>query len=284
MKILSITLLLTVLLFEVVPTQAQDSWGEPKYAQADSARIAYWVVGKGEPLLLVHGFLGRASNWENYTAALSKNHQLILVDLRGHGYSTNEKSKYIFKDSASDLLAVLDDVGVVSTHAAGFSAGSSALLRMAISYPDRLKSIVIMGLPTQFTDKTVSLFKSFHPDSVSQTFLEQVSANHERGEAQTRKLLNNLQQLAKNTNEQYTNIQLAAMTTPTLIVSGDRDLAVPVEQSLMLYRTIPNAYLMVMPNTGHSMAPADDQGAAYLTSAMLGFFSNKWTCPAFCDD
>lgn len=278
-------ILLTVsFLFGPNNSWAQIKLGEPSYAKAEQANIAYWEIGEGDPILLVHGFLGRATSWSNYIDEMSKKNKLILVDLRDHGFSTNEKNVYTNIDAASDMIAVLDEIGIDSVDAVGFSAGAIAVLNMAVSFPQRLKSMALIGGFIQTSDNSVKLFQSFHPDSVNQSMIDGIASNHERGEPQARKLLNHLQDFSKEIDRQFTHEQFASIKTPTLIITGDRDLAIPFDQSLELYRSIPNTYFMVFPNTGHSMSPADRNGHDYLISTLLGFFSNTWKCPAFCEE
>ena len=281
---ISIIIFSVSLLLGLSKAHGQTHLGEPSYAHADGAKIAYWIVGEGDPILLVHGFLGRATSWTKYVDELSKKHQLILVDLRDHGYSTNEKDAYTNIDAASDMVAVMDAIGVDSVDAVGFSAGAMAVLNMAVSFPERLKSIAVIGGFTQISDNSIKLFKSFHPDSVSASMLSGIASNHERGEAQARALLSYLQDFSESTNKQFSKDQLRSINTPTLIITGDRDLAIPFNQSIDLYQLIPNSYLMVFPYTGHSISPAEAKGREYLMATLLGFFSESWKCPAFCDD
>jgi pimeloyl-ACP methyl ester carboxylesterase len=277
-------LLAVSFLFGQNSSRAQVKLGEPSYAKAEQAKIAYWEIGAGDPILLVHGFLGRATSWSNYIDEMSKKNKLILVDLRDHGFSTNEKKSYTNIDAASDLIAVLDDIGIDSVDAVGFSAGAMAVLNMAVSFPGRLKSMALIGGFIQTSDNSVKLFQSFHPDSLDQSMIDGIASNHERGELQAKKLLGHLQEFSKETDRQFSNTQLTSIKAPTLIITGDRDLAIPFDQSVELYQSIPNSYFMVFPNTGHSMSPADGNGHDYLISTLLGFFSNTWKCPAFCDE
>ena len=57
--------------------------------QIGSIEMYYEEYGEGKPLVLLHGFGGCSQNWHPFTANLSERHRLIVVDLRGHGYSTN---------------------------------------------------------------------------------------------------------------------------------------------------------------------------------------------------
>ncbi len=60
--------------------------------------------GVGKPLVLLHGFGGCAQNWHPFTAKLSERHRLIVVDLRGHGHSTNPENTFTHRQAASDVF------------------------------------------------------------------------------------------------------------------------------------------------------------------------------------
>ena len=285
MKRLSLILFVTIALtFSNSFAQSSLELGKPMFAQSDQAKIAYWTLGEGEPILLVHGFLGRARNWSTYLEPLLEKHQVILVELRGHGFSTNEKAYYSNKDAGGDLLAVLNEIGASSVDAVGFSAGSAALLNLALLQPTKLKSLAIIGGYAENGENARNVFRSFHPDSIDQTMMKNITADHEQGEQQTRALLGYLQDFAEDKESIFTQEQLVSISTPTLVISGDRDVVIPLEQALQLNSAIPNSYLMIFPNTGHSKGPADFIGQEYLISTLLGFFSESWKCPAFCDN
>ena len=64
------------------------------------------------PLVLLHGFGGCAQNWHPFTAELSERHRLIVVDLRGHGHSTNPENKFTHREAASDVFLLLETLRV----------------------------------------------------------------------------------------------------------------------------------------------------------------------------
>jgi len=75
---------------------------ETNYANVNGVKLYYEIYGEGEPLVLLHGFTMSNKMWEGWIEDLSKNYKLILVDLRGHGNSTNPTNNlsngvYIFK-------------------------------------------------------------------------------------------------------------------------------------------------------------------------------------------
>src|ERR1700750_2726514 len=76
--------------------------------QISNIEMYYEEYGAGKPLLLLHGFGGCSQNWHPFTARLSEQHRLIMVDLRGHGYSTNPDNKFTPREAANDVFLLLD--------------------------------------------------------------------------------------------------------------------------------------------------------------------------------
>ena len=90
------------------------------YTDNQGVRIHYRVTGDGLPLVLQHGFYGSAEDWYEfgYTAKLSREYCLILVDARGHGASDkpHEPEAYELHLRVADIVAVLDDLCLSKVH------------------------------------------------------------------------------------------------------------------------------------------------------------------------
>src|SRR5689334_3038356 len=84
-------------------------------------QMYYEVYGQGEPLVLLHGFTGAGSNWQAFISDLMTDYQLIIPDLRGHGRSTNPSGEFTFRQSALDIFALLDRLGMPECKAIGVS-------------------------------------------------------------------------------------------------------------------------------------------------------------------
>jgi pimeloyl-ACP methyl ester carboxylesterase len=114
----------------------------------NGVRINYRVFGKGEPLVLIHGWPSESRFWETfgYVAKLSPAYQLIVPDMRGFGDSTIPANGD-FSDAAhaSDIRAVMDDLGIQSAHIFGFSVGGIVGYELAASSPQRVRSLIVLG-------------------------------------------------------------------------------------------------------------------------------------------
>jgi len=128
-------------------------------AQIGNIEVYYEEYGDGKPLVLLHGFGGCAQNWHPFTAKLSERYRLIIVELRGHGYSTNPENRFTHREAASDVYLLLEKLGIGRFSAMGMSSGGMALLHMATSQPGRIDSMVLISATSHFPDQARALLR-----------------------------------------------------------------------------------------------------------------------------
>lgn len=156
--------------------------------QINDIEMYHEEYGVGKPLVLLHGFGGCAQNWHPFTARLSERHRLIVVDLRGHGYSTNPESRFTHREAASDVFLLLDKLGVGHFSAMGISSGGMALLHMATSQPKRVDSMVLISATSYFPDQARAIMREAAFERMPQQVQKMYRACAKRGEAQIRQL------------------------------------------------------------------------------------------------
>ncbi len=119
---------------------------------SDGTKIVFDVLGKGEPLILLHGGGGGQSrkSWHEhgYVQRLLPHFQLITIDIRGHGESgkPTEPSFYTIDQMCSDILAVADACGIDQFSIWGYSYGGN-IGRFLAKRSNRVKQITIIGIP-----------------------------------------------------------------------------------------------------------------------------------------
>ncbi len=129
------------------------------YVSNNGVRIHYQVEGQGAPLMLVHGMGGSMDSWRSpgYVEELSKNHLLILIDMRGFGSSDkpHDPVAYGFQPRIEDLVAVLDDLGIARTGYFGYSMGGRVGFRIPVHAPNRFSYLILggMGYPITGTEE-----------------------------------------------------------------------------------------------------------------------------------
>jgi len=104
----------------------------------------YWeTAGSGEPLLLVMGLGMPATGWWRAVPVLAERFRVIAFDNRGSGRSGRTPGPYSVGQLAADALAVLDAAGEASAHVYGVSLGGMVAQELALSAPDRVRSLVL---------------------------------------------------------------------------------------------------------------------------------------------
>jgi pimeloyl-ACP methyl ester carboxylesterase len=105
------------------------------FANNQGLRVHYKAEGQGPPLVMLHGFAGSIETWREfgYVRGLADSFRVILVDARGHGQSDkpHDSDSYDLGLMATDLVAVLDDLGIEKAHFLGYSMGGRIGLQIA---------------------------------------------------------------------------------------------------------------------------------------------------------
>lgn len=116
---------------------------------SNGVKIHYTVEGKGEPVLLIHGFSANTDmNWRNpgIIKGLADKYQVISIDNRGHGKSgkPHEPDKY-GAEMAEDSIRLLDHLGIKKAHIVGYSMGGMITAKLLTEHPERFISATLGG-------------------------------------------------------------------------------------------------------------------------------------------
>jgi pimeloyl-ACP methyl ester carboxylesterase len=231
--------------------------------------------GEGQPLVLLHGGSGVGANWNLIFREPPIGYRLIVPDLRGHGSSTNPSGEFTFRQSALDVLALLDNLGIQSFKAIGMSLGAKTLLHVATQQPARTEAMVLVSATPYFPEQARSIMKSMTSENRSDAEWQQMRQWHKHGDEQIRALWRMTNEFKDSyTDMNFTPPYLSTITARTLIVHGDRDPLYPVKLALELYEAIPRSYLWVVPNGGHG--PIFKDAAVAFRDTALRFLCGEW--------
>jgi pimeloyl-ACP methyl ester carboxylesterase len=123
---------------------------EDRFFISAGVKLRYVDVGRGEPIILVHG-AGNSIEfpWRDrgIIGALAETHRVIAYDARGHGKSDNPKTpeEYSFQLMTADLAALLDHVGIAKAHVVGYSMGARSVVSLLLSRPQRFLTATIIA-------------------------------------------------------------------------------------------------------------------------------------------
>jgi pimeloyl-ACP methyl ester carboxylesterase len=213
-------------------------------------QLHYDLHGHGRPLLWLHGGMGHGPDWRFIFPSEPAGYQLIAPDLRGHGRSTGARATYSFRQSALDVIGLLDHLGLDRVRIIGLSGGGITALHLATIVPARVEAMVVVSAPPRFPEQARAIQRGFSLQSMSDDELRRMRERHRR-ERQLDLLLAQVHAFADGDDPNFTAAELGRITAPTLIVFGDRDPLYPVSLGVELHDAIRRSWLWVVPNGGH---------------------------------
>ncbi|HEY9526215.1 MAG TPA: alpha/beta hydrolase [Anaerolineales bacterium] len=239
---------------------------EQGYVEHNGARIWYAAYGSGRPVILLHGGLGHSGNWGYQVPALTGNgYRAIVIDSRGHGRSTRDEQPYTYELMASDLVAVMDTLGLEQASLVGWSDGACTGLILAANSPARVASVFYFAC---------NMDPSGTREFVMTPIIQRCFNRHVKDYAQlsaTPDKFNEFSEavgLMQRTQPNYSAEDLAQIRVPVAIVHSEHDEFIKREHAEYLARSIPGAEFIYLPGVSH-FAPL--QKPAQFNDAMLAF-------------
>ncbi len=107
------------------------------------------VIGKGDPLIILHGFLGMGDNWKTLANKFGENYQVHLVDQRNHGRSFHDDD-FSYELLVEDLLNYMDFHQLEKVHILGHSMGGKTAMLFAVEHPDRINKLIVADIAPKF--------------------------------------------------------------------------------------------------------------------------------------
>jgi pimeloyl-ACP methyl ester carboxylesterase len=134
---------------------------EERFANVAGLQLHYLVAGKGDPVLLLHGYAQNSHMWRPLMAQLANSHTVIAPDLRGFGQSSKPSAGYDKKTMAQDVHALAQSLGYQRSIVVGHDIGLMVAYAYAAQYPTEVNRIVLMDafLPGVGDWKTVWLLR-----------------------------------------------------------------------------------------------------------------------------
>jgi pimeloyl-ACP methyl ester carboxylesterase len=247
---------------------------------ANGVRLSCYLVGKGDPLLLLHGLGGTKVTWFPILGPLAEKYRLIVPDLPGHGESDKPRTDYSPKFYAHTMRRLMDEVGIDRAALLGNSLGGRVALELALRSPNRVSSLVlldpsmpglrwryVLGLtrvvPTEFGAfpfllrerwMEVAIRRLFaHPDRLSSEAYTAGASEFIRIYRSPRARMAFFSTLAQIMSERPEAFfgALRRIKQPALVIFGEHDRLVPSRLGVRLTQYLPNARFAVLPDVGH---------------------------------
>src|SRR5437867_10512598 len=129
----------------MVTSGTTESNGTGRYAEVNGINLYYETHGSGRPVILLHGGLGSGEMFGPILPALSERHQVITVDLQGHGRTADIDRPIDIRIMADDIAALIDHLGLESPDLVGYSLGGGVAFFTAVKYPEKIGKLVIVS-------------------------------------------------------------------------------------------------------------------------------------------
>ncbi len=121
------------------------SSGAGKYAEVNGINLYYETHGTGRPLVLLHGGLGSGEMFGPVLPLLSQRHQVIAVDLQGHGRTADIDRPLDVRLMAGDIAALIDHLRLDRPDVVGYSLGAGVALQAAAQHPAKVRRLVLVS-------------------------------------------------------------------------------------------------------------------------------------------
>jgi len=229
---------------------------------ANGLDIHYVAEGDGPPLVLLHGATSAGTHgWGAQRPLLRRHFRLFMPDARAHA-----RTRWDVRDGwqrstlVEDLLGFVDALGLARFRLMGFSMGAATALAFATRHPQRVHSMVVVSTSNASEPATSVARRRLDPDLIMRddpAWAAELERRHDpiQGPGAWRRLAAVLRD-SRPEDELLSPEELRRARLPILLVYGDSDPWVPLEQAVVLRRQLPDARLLVVPGCGH-VVPAE---------------------------
>ena len=248
------------------------------FFNSNGAKIRYVDQGKGEPVILVHGFTGDVEGGWIATGVLPelvKDHRVIAFDLRGHGKSDKPHDPHAYgREMVLDIVRLMDHLDIRRAHIVGYALGANVVAKLLVMQPERFITATVGGAGGRLPF-TPAEFKAAE-DEAKQFELLREKARPGLG------ALNDPLALAaidrSKSEHSVTDQELRSVRVPVLAIAGSLDGALPAVKHLG--DVLPNVKIVVIDDAVH--ATADPGGAprrAEFLAALKTFLASHRVAP-----
>lgn len=205
-------------------------------------------------MALIHGAaMTIETNWANQIPIFSRRYKVAAMDLRSHGRTNNPSNILDYNIMAEDVAKLLEKLRLGKTHLIGFSLGGVMAIRMVLSHPELVKTLILCSSGYNISKDSLNFFaKSMNPKKMEDTNSEWTAfyrwIHKKNGTNHWKQLID---QLSRSPKYRIGLADLSRIDVSTLIVVGDKDPYGFTRQAMKMHDFIKDTELAIFPNTGH---------------------------------
>lgn len=236
-----------------------------QFVSANGLNMYYEESGSGELLVFLHGGMAAGTTVGHLIPAFSKQFKVLTPDLRGHGKTDNPSGELSYRLMAEDMADFIQALNLSQPLICGWSDGGQIALELGMHYPDLMRCMVVGAAWYQFSQQYQDMLKAIGFEAPGVANLEKMKQALPQMVELWRGLHASIhgpdywETLATQISTMwwtplgYTAHDFQQIKAPTLILIGDRDPIIPVEEAVEMYRLIPGAELAIISNSDHSL-------------------------------
>jgi pimeloyl-ACP methyl ester carboxylesterase len=219
-------------------------------------------------LLLLHGAIGSKMQLEPLADILSKDYRVYTLNFSGHGGEKFPDYPFSIELFAGEVLNFLSQNKIGKTSIFGYSMGGYVGMYIARYYPEHLYKLVTLATKFNWTEEIAAKeIKMMQPEIIELKVPLFSATLKDRHAPQDWKevLLETAGMMKKlGLNNALKDIDYQSIINECFIISGDKDKMVSMEETINIYRMLPNAQLAILPNTTHPIEQVEFDMVAYL--------------------
>jgi pimeloyl-ACP methyl ester carboxylesterase len=255
-----------ILLFMSTPVFSQ-TLKKSESISVHGKNLYYEVYGEGEPLFLLHGYTQSSKSWKPYVTHYEKEYEVYLIDLTGHGKSEPFKEDLSVRSVANDLNSLIQYLQLEKIKAIGFSFGGDVLYQLALINPSLLESMITIGAVGTWTvNDFPEYLKAFTFENRNN--FPWLKTSHD-GDEHIKAMMNQF----KNYTIELTDEELQSIHPEVLIMIGDDDEGMDLEEVARVKKNLPKSDLWILPNVAHGAHEGETKDEFILKSK--AFLSKK---------
>ena len=214
-----------------------------------------------QDLIMIHGAIGSKQQLAALGASIGDNFKIHIPDLPGHGGRIINENDFTIKHYALDLLSYMDQQQIQQAAFFGYSMGGYVAMYIARHFPERMTTLICFATKYQWNETVAAAeIKMLDPEKIQlkiPAFAKELSERH--APQDWKKVLEyTCKFLMNNGNKPEVNADdFSQINTPSLLMVGDRDKLVTLEETVEVYRSMSNATLSILPATAHPIEQVD---------------------------
>lgn len=225
-------------------------------------------------LILLHGAIGHKGQLQNLADQLSANFKVHTLSFSGHGGNAFSDEPFSIKAFAGEVLAFMDENDIAKTAIFGYSMGGYVGMYLAKYHPERVSKLVTLATKFHWDEaiatKECQMLDADKIEAKVPAFAKTLSDSHAPNDwkevlERTKEMLQGLGNDNTLKLEDY-----ASIDTLVRVLIGDKDKMVTLEETVAVYKALPNAQMAMLPGTQHPIEQVDPAFLSFLIRSFIG--------------